>query len=112
MKRETGSRRPRYFGSEVITGAGPPSVLMVPEALHGRGFPIRILPGTLAGTQQGRPVWGCDSLAQWKTCSGETGMNRVGSHRNHENRSDGSPLQGPSRGTAGQIPGFLYEYGN
>ena len=42
----------------------------------------------------------------------ETGMNRVSSYRNHENRSDGSPLQGPSRGTAGQITGFLYEYGN
>jgi len=45
-------------------------------------------------------------------CSVETGMNRVSSHRNHENSSDGSPLQGPSRGTAGQITRFLYEYSN
>ena len=35
------------------------------------------------------------------------------SHPNHENRRyESSPPQGPSRGTAGQITGFFYEYGN
>jgi len=37
----------------------------------------------------------------------DTGMNFVSSHRNHENRSyEGSPPQGPSRGTAAQFVCF------
>ena len=39
-------------------------------------------------------------------------MNSVSPYRNNENRSDSSPRQGISRGTARQITGFFYEYGN